>query len=304
MKVIRIFFTILCFLISSISFSQTQTIVYVTNTTDWLAFNGNAAQAGNGWNTLSFPSQGWVAPFNGLGQTGSQTCLAPYSVPANQSNNPLGVAVPVIWTRQNGNPSDAACFRRIINIQSCGRITSATIDFGSDDIGTLFINGVQVGTSNSTNGHTRISLNTQQACQTFINGDNVIAAEVIDNRGACMGFHFGVKLIIDTTDLATSLEDITQSPANSNLGVLEQNYPNPFSDKTEISYQLPLDFKSAEIIIMDITGKLLKTFEISQKGKGKILVNSSEFQSGLYIYSLVVNGKKVDSKKMKVFNSK
>ena len=41
-----------------------------------------------------------------------------------------------------------------------------------------------------------------------------------------------------------------------------------------------------------------KAFNITSKGKASILINGSELQAGMYLYTLIVDGKEVDTKKM------
>lgn len=43
---------------------------------------------------------------------------------------------------------------------------------------------------------------------------------------------------------------------------------------------------------------LLKTITINQRGAGNELINAKEFVAGMYLYSLVTNGKIVDTKQM------
>jgi hypothetical protein len=79
---------------------------------------------------------------------------------------------------------------------------------------------------------------------------------------------------------------------------LEQNTPNPFNGNTIIQYNIPVKFSSAKIMITDYTGKPLKELNISTAGKGSLQVNASTLVPGSYTYSLIVDGKLVDSKKM------
>jgi hypothetical protein len=51
-------------------------------------------------------------------------------------------------------------------------------------------------------------------------------------------------------------------------------------------------------MITDASGKTLKTYSITQSGSGKQIISGSELTSGMYQYSLWVDGRLVDSKKM------
>ena len=47
-----------------------------------------------------------------------------------------------------------------------------------------------------------------------------------------------------------------------------------------------------------MNGNLIKTIALSTNGKGQIVLPSEELAAGTYQYSLFVNGKLVDTKKM------
>ncbi len=81
-------------------------------------------------------------------------------------------------------------------------------------------------------------------------------------------------------------------------GVLMQNSPNPFTNNTTIQYNLPAKISSAQIIISDNNGKTLKQLNVSGAGKGSINLNASSLAAGTYSYSLLIDGKKVDTKQM------
>ncbi len=79
---------------------------------------------------------------------------------------------------------------------------------------------------------------------------------------------------------------------------LEQNIPNPFTNNTTIGYSLPQKITAAQIIITDKSGKTLKAVTISGSGKGSLTVNASTLSSGAYQYSLIVDGRLIDTKQM------
>ena len=47
-----------------------------------------------------------------------------------------------------------------------------------------------------------------------------------------------------------------------------------------------------------MTGKLLKTHTLSTSGNGTLTIHANEFAPGMYYYSLIVNDKEIDTKKM------
>ncbi|OFX27992.1 MAG: hypothetical protein A2X08_15780, partial [Bacteroidetes bacterium GWA2_32_17] len=83
----------------------------------------------------------------------------------------------------------------------------------------------------------------------------------------------------------------------ANNAVLYQNAPNPFSDGTSIKYFVPGN-ADAQIVFYDEYGSQLKVFKIEEKGIGQLNVSASNLAAGMYSYSLIVNGKVADTKKM------
>ena len=83
----------------------------------------------------------------------------------------------------------------------------------------------------------------------------------------------------------------------ANNAVLYQNAPNPFGDGTTIKYFVP-DNANAQIVFYDKFGRQFKIFKIEEKGIGQLNVSASNLAAGMYSYSLIVNGKVADTKKM------
>ncbi len=80
--------------------------------------------------------------------------------------------------------------------------------------------------------------------------------------------------------------------------VLNQNVPNPFAEQTTITYNVPSSVEKAQLIFFNSNGQVIQTVDIKTRGKGKVNVFASDLSSGLYHYTLVADGKVVDSKKM------
>ncbi len=85
---------------------------------------------------------------------------------------------------------------------------------------------------------------------------------------------------------------------NAQTTILEQNSPNPFAERTSINYYLPDNTGKAEMLFYNSQGKLIQSVELIQKGKGLLNVYANDLSSGIYTYTLVVDGKIIDSKKM------
>lgn len=89
--------------------------------------------------------------------------------------------------------------------------------------------------------------------------------------------------------------------ANIPRAVLYQNAPNPFSARTEIKFGLPNDIASASIMIFNMQGTLVKQIPI-QRQQQSVIINGSELTAGMYLYSLIVDGKEIDTKRMILTN--
>lgn len=78
---------------------------------------------------------------------------------------------------------------------------------------------------------------------------------------------------------------------------LYQNTPNPFKETTTIHFTLADDARNAYIYIFDMTGKPVKKLPISS-GMDSVSFGGYEIGEGMFLYSLVVNGQEIDTKRM------
>lgn len=80
---------------------------------------------------------------------------------------------------------------------------------------------------------------------------------------------------------------------------LNQNYPNPFNPTTTIVFKVKSS-KIIKLIIHDISGKEIAVL-IHKKlnaGEYSYVYDASSLSSGVYFYSLIIEGDKVETKKM------
>lgn len=59
---------------------------------------------------------------------------------------------------------------------------------------------------------------------------------------------------------------------------------------------------NATINVFNIQGVLLKTYDNLSAEIGEIIINGDEFNAGMYLYTLIVDGKEIDSKHMILTN--
>jgi hypothetical protein len=86
--------------------------------------------------------------------------------------------------------------------------------------------------------------------------------------------------------------------SDKNAIVLNQNVPNPFAENTVITYDIPSTFVKAQIIFTTVDGKIIKAVDVKEKGKGTLSVFANDLTNGLYTYSLVIDEKVIETKKM------
>lgn len=94
-------------------------------------------------------------------------------------------------------------------------------------------------------------------------------------------------------------ETTLQITLDDNEVILFQNQPNPFDVNTTIRYFIPENATGAAFIIFnDVYGQEIRKVEITMKGFGSINANTENLSSGIYTYSLYIDGKVIDTKKM------
>ena len=98
----------------------------------------------------------------------------------------------------------------------------------------------------------------------------------------------------------TTLTDIQQlNNLQPNEIFLSQNYPNPFNPSTIINYELRIR-NFVMLKVYDIAGREVASLvnEIMPAGKHAVEFNAADLPSGVYFYSLNVDGKQMGVKRM------
>jgi subtilisin-like proprotein convertase family protein len=80
---------------------------------------------------------------------------------------------------------------------------------------------------------------------------------------------------------------------------LSQNYPNPFNSSTKINFNIAKQ-SDVKIMLYDILGREVKLLVDSklERGKYDIYMNANNLASGVYFYTMYINGEFFNSKKM------
>lgn len=77
--------------------------------------------------------------------------------------------------------------------------------------------------------------------------------------------------------------------------------PNPAKGYTLIPYSIPNEILTAQIVLRNLLGSIVKT-ETIHSGTEKVRIDTSSLNNGIYIYSLVINNQPVESKRLVVSN--
>ncbi len=139
--------------------------------------------------------------------------------------------------------------------------------------------------------------------------------DLVEEVNGCIGINYIelVPLLIRSIqELKDELDDLKETSkskrkvsaysgintsAASGNNFLFQCIPNPFRETTTIRFSLNDNVQNASIAVFDMTGKMLKNFPILS-GDTSVTLNGGEFGEGIYLYTLIVEGQEVDTKKM------
>ncbi len=106
------------------------------------------------------------------------------------------------------------------------------------------------------------------------------------------------KMVItyNVTPVTGNIQVSTEIPRNFSLS---QNYPNPFNPVTQIKYDIA-KASNVSIKIFDVLGNEVALVVSGNLAAGKYVADfdASRLATGVYFYSLVVDGQKLDTKKM------
>ncbi|GHT41366.1 hypothetical protein FACS189437_08170 [Bacteroidia bacterium] len=113
-----------------------------------------------------------------------------------------------------------------------------------------------------------------------------------------------VEKLKGNTISEVALRSTTQETATTGISnpviaqcKLYQNVPNPFTGQTEIKYMVASGAKNAYICIFDMQGKMLQKLD-AKEGQNSVYLEGAKLQAGMYLYSLIVDGQEVDTKRM------
>jgi trimeric autotransporter adhesin len=110
------------------------------------------------------------------------------------------------------------------------------------------------------------------------------------------------ELIAEVDQLKEQLKQNTEQSSVTEKRVttasLKQNTPNPFSSDTEIRMEIPDGSRQADIIVYNLEGKQLKNIPVSGRGDTAVKIVGNNLSAGMYLYTLIIDGEIIDTKRL------
>lgn len=106
---------------------------------------------------------------------------------------------------------------------------------------------------------------------------------------------------VNCSPLTSGEQEILSLPLNQEQWAgssMEQNVPNPFTEKTDIAIYLPESVREAALYIYDLSGKQLEQHPIEGRGETVMTIHADKMEAGMYVYSLIADKKVVTTRKM------
>ena len=130
------------------------------------------------------------------------------------------------------------------------------------------------------------SINYMEMVPILVQAINELSAKVEELEGG--GSSRKAKM---ATGLASADENVT-------LLSLGQNKPNPFGKTTSIAVCVPENVKTAFLYVYNLNGNKVAQVDITARGASSVTLSASNLSDGMYLYSLIADGKVVETKRM------
>jgi len=89
----------------------------------------------------------------------------------------------------------------------------------------------------------------------------------------------------------------TEQPLNNSCNLF-QNNPNPFNEDTEIKFEISEEVNASTLRIYNMQGRQIRSYNIQERGLSSVIINGNELDPGMYLYTLITDGKEVGTRRM------
>jgi hypothetical protein len=101
------------------------------------------------------------------------------------------------------------------------------------------------------------------------------------------------------TNLKSGLiTDVENNGEQTGGPILFQNEPNPFNEDTKIKFYIPEGSGHAILYIYNMQGEQIRSTILSQRSYGTEIIHGYDLQPGIYLYTLILDGHEVGTKRM------
>jgi len=143
----------------------------------------------------------------------------------------------------------------------------------------------------------------------LVNSVKEIDSTLKVDRSNFLEYSSQIHSIVDSLKLVIANQEarIARLEAQNNINrnevqdiILEQNNPNPYSSSTTITYYIPSEVTgNLQLVVSRSTGSnVLLSFDAIKGTPTQQVIDASNLDTGVYVYSLIVQGKVLASKKM------
>ncbi|MEZ4907313.1 MAG: T9SS type A sorting domain-containing protein [Saprospiraceae bacterium] len=170
--------------------------------------------------------------------------------------------------------------------------SGALVNFDESNIGLSKLNNGEIAISWNKVTNLNLDANTALFTLKFISSNPVNLKDVLSITSS------QIKKEAYNEELEVMDVNLNYRNAEGNVFALYQNTPNPFSDYTNINFNLP-ENSHALLTIMDLTGKVVYSREGDfTKGMNTVKIEKSDLNaSGVLMYKLETSDN-IDTKKM------
>jgi hypothetical protein len=102
----------------------------------------------------------------------------------------------------------------------------------------------------------------------------------------------------EISSLKNSTKEKSVTIDNTSPATLDQNIPNPFSANTTIKMYVPNTVSRSTLYIYNMQGEQIKQIAVNERGNTSVTIEGHSLKAGMYLYTLIADGKEVDTKKM------
>ena len=132
------------------------------------------------------------------------------------------------------------------------------------------------------------SINYIEMIPLLVKSINELSEELEELKGASAK---RAKAQSGTTSIEETIPDV-------DIVRMDQNKPNPFSESTVIGLNIQEKTQKANVLIYDLSGKQIQSVPVTERGETNITLYAGDLGAGMYIYTLVVDGKVVVTRRM------